>query len=873
MKKNIPHIVNLLFILCCLTTYGQKLPYQNTSLSYEQRANDLVSRMTIEEKVSQMMSEAPAIKRLNIDAYNWWNECLHGVARAGIATVFPQAIGLSATFDNDAMLKTAQMISDEARAKHHEALRNGQFGIYQGLNFWSPNINIFRDPRWGRGQETYGEDPYLTSIMGEYFVRGLQGDNPKYLKLAATAKHYAIHSGPEYERHSFDTDVTPYDLWDTYLPAFHHLVEKAKVESVMCAYNRFQGEACCGNSKLETEILKKQWGFKGYIVSDCGAIDDIYQHHKIVPDAEQASILAVRSGTDLECGDRYATLLDAVKNKKIDEKEIDKSVKQLFLSRMKLGMFDPQENVPYSKIPYSVVDSKEHQKQALEMAQKSIVLLKNENNTLPLSKNIKTIAIVGPNADNAISVLGNYNGTPSHTITPLQGIKNKLGDKVKVIYEKAINFTNDTLASPIDIKNNLSSNGIRGLKAEYFDNIKLEGTPILVRNEETIDFKGDVSTEIAPGILAKWISIRWTGIFTATKTQAMSFSVTGDDGFRLFINGKKVIDHFNYHEALTDYCTFQAEAGKSYDIKLEYFQGDQGARINFRGVLLQKTNMQALTEELKDADAIVFVGGISPEIEGEEMPVVLDGFKKGDRTTIALPKIQTELLQYLKQTGKPLVFVMETGSALGIKWEKENIPAIVNSWYGGQDAGTALADVLFGDYNPAGRLPVTFYESDSDLPDYKDYSMKNRTYRYFKGKPLYAFGYGLSYTSFKYSNLISPKTATTGNDLSISVSVKNTGKYDGEEVVQVYVSHSNIAYEAPIRSLVAFKRIFLKAGEEKKVDLKINARSLSLITPELNRSIEPGTVQVSVGGHQPDDKKSTLSSLVDLKGKKINLTK
>lgn len=687
--------------------------FQDPSLPVEDRVNDLVSKMTLEEKVAQMMNSAPAIERLGVPKYNWWNECLHGVARTSYkVTVFPQAIGMAATWDKASIHQMGDYTSDEGRAIFNDASSKGDRNIYLGLTYWTPNINIFRDPRWGRGQETYGEDPFLTGSMGKAFVTGLQGNDPKYLKAAACAKHYAVHSGPESTRHSFNTDVSDYDLYDTYLPAFRNLVVNAKVAGVMCAYNAVKGQPCCGNDLLMTSILRNDWHFTGYVTSDCGAIDDFYNFHKYSPDAETAAAEAVLHGTDVECGNQsYVTLAKAVKDGKLTEHQINESLKRLFSIRFRLGMFDPADEVKYNKISKNVLEAPEHHALALKMAQQSIVLLKNQDHTLPLSKHLKKIAVIGPNADNAETQLANYNGFPSKIVTALEGIKAKVGANTEIVYDKATDFA---------------------------------------VNSQPVDF-----AEVA--------------------------------------------------------------------------------------------------NKVKDADAIIFVGGISPRLEGEEMrDVQIPGFSGGDRTSILLPAVQTELMKALKKTGEPVVFVMMSGSAVSVPWENENIPAIVDAWYGGQDAGTAIADVLFGDYNPAGRLPVTFYKSDSDLPAFDNYSMANRTYRYFKGQPLYGFGYGLSYTTFKYSMLTSPATITKGKNAVISVRVTNTGKMNGEEVTELYLSHLGLNIKTPVRALKGFERNFIKAGQSKVIKFTLSPQDLSLIDAKGHANEFSGKVSVSVGGSQPD---------------------
>lgn len=848
------HLNLLLLLLLCAESLGAQsvvCPWQDASLPMEERVEKLISCMTVEEKIGQMMNDAPAIERLGVPAYNWWNECLHGVARAGIATVYPQAIGLAATFDDDALLRAASIISDEARAKHHQFVREGKRGIYQGLTYWSPNINIFRDPRWGRGQETYGEDPYLTSRMGLAFVRGLQGDDPDCLKLVATAKHFAVHSGPEYDRHHFNAVPGRYDLADTYLPAFQALVQQGNVASVMCAYNRLDGEPCCGSDALQVELLRERWGFKGYIVSDCGAIDDFYKYHKSYADAESASAKAVRAGTDLECGGSYEALKEAFRDGKITEEDLNVSLRRLFLARMRLGLFLPEGENPYAAIPYSVVDCEQHRKDALEMARKSVVLLKNENGLLPLSRNLRKIAVIGPAAADSVSLLGNYNGTPGTLTTILDGIRRKVSPGVEVVYEKGVNLTDDSMFYPVDIWQLLQSDGSKGVHADYFSNIKLEGAPVLSRHEARMGFRGGVNDEIAPGIKAAWMSARWTGELIPQESRTFTLRVSGDDGFRLFVDGKKVIDHFTYHEEMADTYTFDVKAGQKYEVCLEYFQGDQGAAISMEGGVIKQTDYEELAARVADADVIVFAGGISPRLEGEEMPVDLPGFYKGDRTTIQLPAVQTRLMQALHNTGKPVVFVMQTGSALAVKWEAENIPAIVNAWYGGQSAGDAVADVLFGDYNPAGRLPVTFYRSDADLPPYEDYSMEGRTYRYFEKEALYPFGFGLSYSSFGYSNLRLPDEVRAGEPVEVSVDVRNTGKRDGEEVVQLYLTHPSSTRRVPRCALKGFRRISLKKGERKTLHFTLPAEALQTISEQGTPLPPQDMVSIFVGGGQP----------------------
>lgn len=849
---------------------NDQYPFQNTSLSFDQRTNDLVSRLTLEEKVGQMLNAAPAIPRLGIPAYDWWNEVLHGVARTSFrVTVYPQAIGMAATFDTNSLYTMADYSALEGRAVYNEAIRTGKGGQrYVGLTYWTPNINIFRDPRWGRGQETYGEDPFLTAMLAKAFVRGLQGEDAKYLKAAACAKHYAVHSGPEPLRHVFNVTPSKYDLWNTYLPAFAALVD-AHVAGVMCAYNAYAGQPCCGSDLLMNDILRKQWKFTGYVTSDCWAIDDFFKNHKTHPDAASASADAVLHGTDVECGtDAYQSLIQGVKDGKITEAQIDVSVKRLFTIRFRLGMFDPLAMVKYAQTPASVLESPEHKAHALKMAQQSIVLLKNEplegkkDKVLPLSKNTKKIAVLGPNADNRIAVLGNYNGTPSEIVTALRGIKNKAGSDVEVMYEKAIQYTNDTLLAYSDLDNQYSYEGKPGFKAEYFNNRDLSGQPVISRQEEKLDNFWQEGEAVTDGLRATNFTARYTTDFTAGKDGEIAFEMDADDGYRLMIDGEMVINAWQRNRYGPRAYNLKTERNKAYRIVVEYLQTEGKASVRLRSGNFQKTDFNALMERIKDADAFIFVGGISPQLEGEEMQVNNPGFDGGDRTTILLPAVQTELMKRLKLTGKPIIFVMMTGSAIAIPWEAKNIPAILNAWYGGQSAGTAIADVLFGDYNPAGRLPVTFYKSDDDLPPFADYSMANRTYRYFKGKPLYPFGYGLSYSSFQYSDLKTGHTYKTGDEVRFTVKIKNTGKLAGDEVVQAYSSLRNQPAGRPLRSLVAFKRISLQPGETKTIDLVISPDAFSVTNDEGNKVLQPGIYELSVGGGQPDADIKTASNIV-----------
>lgn len=866
MKKSIFLFALGLNLMLAPVTFAQtyKFPFQNPKLTFQQRVDDLVSRLTLEEKVAQMVSSAPAIPRLEIPMYDWWNETLHGVARTPFpVTVFPQAIGMAATFNKDALFKMADYSALEGRAIYNKVLATNKQGKrYLGLTYWTPNVNIFRDPRWGRGQETYGEDPYLTCMLGDAFVKGLQGDDPKYLKAAACAKHYAVHSGPEPLRHHFDIDVSAYDLWDTYLPAFKKLVVDSKVAGVMCAYNAFRTQPCCGSDILMNDILRNQWGFKGYVTSDCAGIEDFFTKHKTHPDAESASIDAVMHGTDVECGKGvYLSLVEAVKNKKIAESQIDVSVKRLFMIRFQLGLFDPVEMVKYAQTPVSVLESKAHKDHALLMAHQSMVLLKNDG-VLPLSKKLKKIVVVGPNADNAISILGNYNGNPSKLSTVVQGIKDKLGANTEVVYEQAITFTSDELLDYKSVKGTFSFEGKNGYKADYFNNVELKGEATSSRYEDHINHNWQEGEEVIKNIIAQNFSARYKTTFKSDADQSLSLELEADNGAKLFVNGKLVIDNWAPKKRELKRYKLTVQKDKAYDFVIEYWQTDATASLKFNIGNYIKTDFNAIAHRHKNADAFVFAGGISPQLEGEAMRVEDPGFNGGDRTSILLPKVQTELMKVLKSTGKPVVFVMMTGSAIATPWESENIPAILNAWYGGQAAGEAVADILFGDYNPSGKLPVTFYRSDADLADFSDYKMDNRTYRYFTGKPLYGFGYGLSYTNFKYDLLKLPTTAAKAKEIELSVRITNTGKLSGEDVAQVFVLNKNRDIKTSLKALKAFERVSLKAGESKVLKFKLAAEDLTYVTAkgEINPII--GSLEISVGGGQPDEPNKTTSSVV-----------
>ena len=821
--------------------------YLDPKLPLEFRVDNLIAHMTLEEKVSQMMNKAPAIPRLDIPEYDWWNEALHGVAFSGTATVFPQAIGLGATFDPQLVGRVATVISDEARAKYNDAQRHGNRNRFYGLTFWSPNINIFRDPRWGRGQETYGEDPYLTARVGVEFVKGLQGNDPKYLKVVSTPKHYAVHSGPEPERHRFDAAAAERELRETYLPAFRATITEAHAASIMCAYNRTNGEPCCANKHLLEDFLRGEWGFSGYVVSDCGAIDDIYQRHHFVKTAEEASALAVKRGTDLECGDSYKALVNAVKQGLISEVEIDRALKRLFEARFRLGMFDPPEMVPYAQIPFSANDSTEHRQLSLEAARESIVLLKNANNTLPLRKDLKSIAVIGPNADDVQVLLGNYNGQPSRATTPLAGIKSRVSPQTKVLYDKGTTLT-EVSAVPIP------ASALREVKGEFFANMNLEGPPVLRRSETDVNFDWGMNNP-APGIPADQFSARWTGKLVPTVSGKYRFGAIADDGARIYLDGKLIAEDWNDHAPATITGEVTLEAGKSYDFKMDYYENKIGAVAKLAWqppVVKTETPYTVAVKIAKQADAVVLVLGISSRLEGEEMNVQEPGFKGGDRTDINLPQRQQGLLEAVAATGKPIVVVLLSGSALSVNWANEHANAIIQAWYPGEEGGSAIADVLFGDYNPAGRLPVTFYKSVDQLPPFENYSMDGRTYRFFKGEPLYPFGYGLSFTRFKYSGLnFSSETVSPNQGITVNATVENAGDREGDEVAQLYVTDLEASVRVPLRSLAGVERVHLKPGEKRVVSFTIEPRQLSVITNDGRTVVEPGQFRVTIGGKQP----------------------
>ncbi len=846
---------------------------RNPSLSFEQRAADVVSHMTLEEKAAQLGNDAPAIPRLGIPEYNWWSEGLHGVARAGIATVFPQAIGMAASWDTELMHESADVISTEFRAKYVEKLHpNGGTDWYRGLTVWSPNINIFRDPRWGRGQETYGEDPYLTSRMGIAFIHGLQGDDPKYLKTIATSKHFAVHSGPESTRHTADVFVTPHDLNDTYLPAFRATVTEGKVESIMCVYNSVDGVPGCANDKLMGHYLRDSWGFNGYVVSDCGAAANVFRAdaHHFAPNAETGVAVSFRAGMDLICGDyrnRMSTERDgivaAVKNGLLPESVIDQALRRLFSARIRLGMFDPPASVPYSKIKAADNDTPEHHAVALRMAKETMVLLKNKDNLLPLKKAPTNIAVIGPNATNLYALLGNYNGTPSHPVNVLEGIRKRFPTS-KVTYVEGAGLLGPVLSTiPASALCTEQACKTSGVKAEYF-NIKTDGgfiglinmqqdeTASLTRNEKMIDFTygtNDKNNTAVP-VKSNYV-VRWTSALKAPETGEYQLGFSGQGGYRVWVDGRKIIDDWTFHDTpAVQTVALQFEKGHTYSTKIEYFQIGPNGEGRLVWSLPSQRGDDAV-EAARKSDLVVFVAGLSPRIEGEEMKITAEGFSGGDRTSLDLPAPQEKLLERVNDIGKPVILVLMNGSPLSINWANEHVPAIVEAWYPGAEGGTAVAALLAGDFSPGGRLPVTFFKSVDQLPAFDDYSMSKRTYRYFDGEPLYRFGYGLSYTTFNYSDAHIVNTDDASNHaVKLAVTVANAGSMAGDEVVQLYVTHNDIK-GAPIRALQGFKRVHLNKGEKQNIEFVLNDRALSVVNDAGKRQILPGKIDIWMGGGQP----------------------
>ena len=835
--------------ICALTANAQQLPYQNPNLTASQRADDLLGRLTLEEKVSLMMDTSPAIERLSIPQFQWWNEALHGIGRNGYATVFPITMAMAASWDDALLHKVFTAVSDEARVKARQAKQSGNIKRYQSLSFWTPNINIFRDPRWGRGQETYGEDPYLTSKMGLAVVRGLQGVDyngedlgvSKYRKLLACAKHYAVHSGPEWNRHTFDVESLPErDLWETYLPAFKALVQEGKVAEVMCAYQRIDGQPCCSQTRYEQQILRDEWGFEGLITSDCGAIRDFLPRwHNTAKDSPEASAQAILAGTDVECGSEYRNLPEAVRRGDIKEADLDKSLRRLLIARFELGDFDSDDLNPWTKIPESVIASKEHKQLALDMARKSIVLLKN-NGVLPLGG--RDIVVMGPNANDSVMMWGNYSGYPTKTITALEGI----GQIVPAKYVLGCGLTRNEQIESL-FSNIRDPKGHQGLQITYWNNTDQQGEPVTVVNaQQALKLSNGGNTVFAPGVNLENFSAKMEGTLTPQQDETLIFTISGDDKLRLLVNGDTLVNYWTARQRIqVGKQEMQVKAGQPYRIQIEYVQEAGFASLAFDVQRKIAPTNEELLAQIGATETVIFIGGISPSLEGEEMRVSEPGFRGGDRESIELPQAQRDVLAMLHKAGKKVVFVNCSGSAIALTPELESCDAILQWWYGGEQGGTALAEVLFGERNPSGKLPITFYKSTDDLPDFLDYSMKNRTYRYFTGEPLFPFGYGLSYTTFDFGK-------PTYKNNKVQVRVKNSGKREGTETVQVYIR--NIAdKEGPQKTLRAYQQVKLTSGEAKTLSIDLPRSSFEGWDVNTNTMrVVPGKYELMVGNSSAD---------------------
>lgn len=851
----------------------------NPNLPAEQRAADLVQRMTLEEKASQLVNQARAIPRLHVPSYDWWSEALHGVAVDG-TTEFPEPIGLGATFDPAMIHRMGVDISIEARIKNARAMRanGGHSNIFEGLDFWAPNLNIFRDPRWGRGQETYGEDPYLTGRMGVAFVQGMQGDDPRYYRVIATPKHFDVHSGPEPTRHKANVDVSKHDEMDTYLPAFRAAVVEGKAGSVMCAYNSINGEPACANQFLLQDQLRDKWGFKGYVVSDCGAVIDIYNGHHFKPTQAQASAISLERGMDNECADFFAKVkddhdykpyVDAVKEGFLKESDIDTALVRLFTARMKLGMFDPPSMVPYAKIDENELNSPAHKALALRLANESMVLLKNDG-TLPLKdKNIK-IALVGPLANQTKFLLGNYNGIPNHTVSILEGMQKEFANATIHYVEGTQFLSKDAQPVPASALSSGSKPGVTLTFAEprgmdLPESSENKPKTIATSKVTTVDAAAQPKPSEAVGAVA----MHWEGTLTAPETGDYNLGMEANGFFRVTLGGKEVTMDWQSHKTATKLGLVHMEKGKGYALAVDYAQGENPQAV--ARLVWSKVDLAPQTEAIdaaKNSDVIVAVVGITSELEGEEMKVNVPGFVGGDRTSIDLPKPEQDLLEALSTTGKPLVVVLVNGSALAVNWAQEHANAILEAWYPGEEGGTAVAETLSGWNDPGGRLPVTFYTGASQLPPFEDYAMKGRTYRYFTGTPLYPFGYGLSYTHFAYGGLTLPKSpVNAGDPVLVQVSVTNTGSLAGDEVAQLYLSFPNVP-GAPLRALRGFQRVHLAAGETEQVQFELDSRDMSMVSSDGEPIIAAGQYTVSVGGGQPGTQAQTLSGTLEVNGTK-----
>ncbi len=884
----------LLLAVSCVPALAQKTPprratkssstpaYLNPNLPVSVRVKDLVSRMTLKEKASQMVNDAAAIPRLGVPAYHWWSEALHGDATAGGATVFPEPIGLGATWDPALVHQVARAISYEARAKFEWDMRSGNTRWGRGLDFWAPNINIFRDPRWGRGQETYGEDPFLTGRFAVAFVTGMQGSNPRYFRTIATPKHFAVHSGPEMIRHVFDARVSPQFLENTYLPAFRAAITAGHAGSIMCSYNAVDGAPSCASKMLLQQHLRDAWKFHGYVVSDCGAISDIWNNHHYAADPVHAVADAVEAGTDLSCGDEYLAVPAAVRAGLLSEQDVDRAVERLFRARFRLGLFDPPSLVPYANTLLSEINSPAHRELALEAARESMVLLKNENSMLPFGTGVHSIAIVGPEADLVAPLLGNYHGTPINPVTPLAGMMRRFGKSTRLLYAQGSKLISllpvpvpASALAPSGAASAVNSTAIGGLTGEYFDNTDFRGAPVMTRTDTSIDFDWE-DVRPSPKLEKSSFSVRWTGTFTppAPGNYALGVHVVRCDGcrdshgdeFRLYLDGKLFAQRDTTPNLMIP-VHFASTAPHS--IRLDYVHPgpDQNASVTLLWDAPAKTLREQALAAARQADVVVAFLGIDSNLESEEnSDMNLPGFRGGDRTRLSLPRAQERLLEALGTTGKPVVVVLESGSALAVDWAKAHAVAILEAWYPGEEGGMAIAQTLAGDNNPAGRLPVTFYQSVSQLPPFEDYSMRGRTYRYFTGQPLYPFGFGLSYSHFAYSDLQLSSTALkAGEPLEVSATVRNTSSRDGDEVVEAYLSFPP-SPGAPIRALRGFERIHLNAGQAETVHLRLTPRDLSEVNSAGETVIEPGTYHLSVGGAQPASGLPTLETTFTVHG-------
>jgi len=863
MKPNI--FLSGLLCLTVLTGYSQTFPYQDPSLSPQERAKDLVGRLTLEEKALLMLDESSAVPHLGIRKFNWWSEALHGLANNGNVTVFPEPVGMAASFDDSLLFHVFDAVSDEVRAKYNDARRQGlENKRFLSLSVWTPNINIFRDPRWGRGQETYGEDPYLTSRMGMAVVRGLQGpEDSKYRKLYACAKHYAVHSGPESERHVMNLyQVDPRDLWETYLPAFKALVTKADVREVMCAYQRLDDEPCCGSNRLLQGILRDQWGFKYMVVSDCGAISDFWQSHKVSSDAAHAAAKGQLAGTDVECGYNYAfkSLPDAVHRGLISEKEVDLHLMRAMAGRFELGEMDPDSIVSWSKLPMSVVNSPEHQRLALEMARESMTLLQNKGSVLPLAKNFRKIAVIGPNANDEPVLWGNYNGTPVHTVTLLAGIRAKL-PKAEIVYDRACDLTDDMVTESMIGQSSID--GKAGMKASYWNNRTREGAPMVteqVASPMALNTAGQ--HPFATGIPLQGFSARYETVFRPSKSGQLVFRVEATGAFELKVNGAS-LKRFGTWRSVPTRVPMAVEAGKEYRIEIDYAQlQNWTANLKVDYGWEVPVSYDALINKLKGVDLVVFAGGISARLEGEEMPIDLPGFKGGDRTDMELPAVQRNCLKALKQAGKKIVFVDFSGSAIGLVPETESCDAILQAWYGGEKGGEALADVLVGDYDPSGKLPVSFYKNIGQLPVFDDYSMKGRTYRYMSD-PLFPFGFGLSYTTFSIGDgRLSGSQMQRNGSVVLTVPVSNSGSRKGTEVLQVYIRKVGDS-AGPLKTLRSFRRVSLAAGGHEEVAVTLDEEAFLFFDRNSGMmTTSPGEYEVLYGNSSADKDLKTIKMTI-----------